>query len=685
MATNAYLMGINHPPGYPLYTIISHIFTYLPWGNIAFRINLMSAFFSSLASLLIFFSGCILFKHEAPATATAIIYAFSCTFWKLSLSSEVFAFHVFLASLLIFILLYWRDKSLKGEKSDNLIYICALLTGLCLCHHHTIILLFPALFFIILATDKKIFRDRRIIISLFMLFLGLLPYIYIPLRADSAPLNWGATDPDGFMGVVTRRGYGSMSLSAKGEETWSGGNIIHNLTVYFNSLFKQFTPILIFLLLPGFYQAFRKNKTIFIFFLLIFIFSGPFFLVLADPPPEEGWKWILERFYLLSFLPVVFLMGYGLEFIFLKRKNSSLIYLSLLLIFIPLFYNYGKVNNSSNYVYYDYIKNLLDSLPENSTLICSSDFSGMGVMYFQKVERYRIDIKVFQYGLLGSQWYIKEMRKKYPELFPDGLPINKDDMVKNLIEKKSGHIYIDIPKENFVDNIIPLGLVYRFGKNCSLSDLERSYDLLEKYKFRSEPKEKLYNEYFTKEIVKTLAVAYYMTGKGFQETGLEEKAEKAYIKSLEIYEIPQVYNNLALIYRNRNNQEEAKKLYLKSLELNKDNFEAYFNLGIIYLGQNKIKEAEEEFLRCLEIEPANPLTYSNLAILYEKRGEPEKAIESLREGIKLRPEIPDLYYNIAILLVKQKKMKDAGIMLEKARELGYPENEINKISNFMEK
>jgi len=645
----------------------------------------MSAFFSSLASMLIFFSGCILFRHEAPAAATALIYSFSLTFWKFSLCSEVFTFHIFLSSLLIFILLYWRDKTIKGEKPDILIYLFALLTGLALCHHHTIILLFPAFLFIITVTDKKIFRDRRIIIFSFMLFPGLLPYIYIPLRADFAPLNWGATDLDGFIGVVTRQGYGSMSLSAAGGETWSGDCILHNLWVYFNSLFKQFGPILIFLIFPGFYQAFKKNKIIFIFFLLIFIFSGPFFLVLASPPPEEGWKWILERFYLLSFLPVVFLIGYGLEFIFLKRKPAFVVYLLLLLIFIPLFYNYQKVNNSNNYVYCDYAKNLLDSLPKNSTLICSSDFSGMGVMYFQKVEKYRTDIKVFQYGLLGSQWYIKEMRKKYPELFPDGLQVNKDDMVKNLIEKESGYIYIDIPKENFMDNIIPLGLVYRFGKNCSLSDLERSYDLLEKYKFRIEPKEKLYNEYFTKEIVKTLAVAYYMTGRGFQTSGLEEKAEKAYIKSLEIYEIPQVCNNMALIYRNRNNQEEAKKLYLKSLELNKDNFEAYFNLGIIYLGENELKKAEEEFLRCIEIEPENPLAYSNLAILYEKQGEPEKAIESLKEGIRLRPEIPDLYYNLAILLIKQKKLKDAGTMLEKARELGYPENEINKILNFMKK
>ena len=45
LITAAYTLGIAHPPGYPLWTILGKIFTIIiPFGNIAYRVNLMSAF-----------------------------------------------------------------------------------------------------------------------------------------------------------------------------------------------------------------------------------------------------------------------------------------------------------------------------------------------------------------------------------------------------------------------------------------------------------------------------------------------------------------------------------------------------------------------------------------------------------------------------------------------------------------
>jgi len=41
----AYFNGIAHPPGYPLYTLLGHLATYLPFGSVAFRVHLLSAFF----------------------------------------------------------------------------------------------------------------------------------------------------------------------------------------------------------------------------------------------------------------------------------------------------------------------------------------------------------------------------------------------------------------------------------------------------------------------------------------------------------------------------------------------------------------------------------------------------------------------------------------------------------------
>jgi hypothetical protein len=380
LVTNSYLLGINHPPGYPLYSMVGHMFVSLPAGNIPFRLNLMSSFFSSLSSVLIFLSAFLLFKHKVPAIVTALIYSFSYTFWKLSACTEVFTLNLFLAVSMIYVLLLRRERTGTGENVDNLLYIFAFLCGLSLCHHHTIILLFPS-FFYLLFTQKESLSYRNILFSCIFFLIGLVPYLYIPLRAGSSPLNWGGTDLHGIMGIISRRGYGSVSLSASGNSSYFAG-FLHTMSVYFTSLAGQCTFLFIPLFLLGIFQSFRKERKIFLFFLLIFILSGPFFLFVASPPQEEGWKWLIERFYLPSFLAITFFTGFSIHFITESFKKSSWIYLLLLLIFIPLIYNYQRVNNSNNYLYYDFSKNLLNSLPENSALICKSDLCGMAALIF---------------------------------------------------------------------------------------------------------------------------------------------------------------------------------------------------------------------------------------------------------------------------------------------------------------
>jgi len=42
-----YQLGIAHPTGYPLYTLLGKLFTFIPVGNVAYRVNLMSAVFGA--------------------------------------------------------------------------------------------------------------------------------------------------------------------------------------------------------------------------------------------------------------------------------------------------------------------------------------------------------------------------------------------------------------------------------------------------------------------------------------------------------------------------------------------------------------------------------------------------------------------------------------------------------------
>ncbi|MEQ8224135.1 MAG: DUF2723 domain-containing protein, partial [Candidatus Eremiobacterota bacterium] len=319
LVTNSYMLGINHPPGYPLYSILGHVFASLPIGNIPFRLNFMSAFFSSLSAILIFLSAFLLFKHKVPAIITALAFSFSYSFWKLSVCTEVFTLNLFLAMSMIYVLLLRRGRTARGENGDNLLYIFAFLCGLSLCHHHTIILLFPS-FFYLLFTQKESLSYKNILCSCICFLVGLIPYLYIPLRAGASPLNWGGTDLHGIIGIISRRGYGSVSLSASGTSGTFAG-FLHTMSVYVTSLAGQCTFLFVPLFLLGIFQSFRKDRKILLFFISIFILSGPFFLFIASPPQEEGWKWLIERFYLPSFLAITFFTGFSIHFITEKIKK----------------------------------------------------------------------------------------------------------------------------------------------------------------------------------------------------------------------------------------------------------------------------------------------------------------------------------------------------------------------------
>ena len=49
----AHGLGVAHPPGFPLWTILAHLASLMPLGNVAVRINFASAFFAALASAML--------------------------------------------------------------------------------------------------------------------------------------------------------------------------------------------------------------------------------------------------------------------------------------------------------------------------------------------------------------------------------------------------------------------------------------------------------------------------------------------------------------------------------------------------------------------------------------------------------------------------------------------------------
>src|SRR5712692_2800521 len=45
-------LGVAHPPGFPLYVLLAHLATLVPFGSVAGRVNFASALFAALAAAL---------------------------------------------------------------------------------------------------------------------------------------------------------------------------------------------------------------------------------------------------------------------------------------------------------------------------------------------------------------------------------------------------------------------------------------------------------------------------------------------------------------------------------------------------------------------------------------------------------------------------------------------------------
>lgn len=193
LVASGYLLDIAHPPCYPTYNTIIKLFTLLPVGNIAYRVNLLSSIFSSF-SVVLLYNICIKLINKKDMNfylaffTSSLAFSFSFTFWLHSTKAEKYSFYIFLLLLLIYFLFLW-----KKENKIQYLYLFFFTLGISLTHHLLILTLIPAFIYFLLTTDYKIFlKIKNIFVMVLLFILPLTIYLYLPLRSAHNPhINWG--------------------------------------------------------------------------------------------------------------------------------------------------------------------------------------------------------------------------------------------------------------------------------------------------------------------------------------------------------------------------------------------------------------------------------------------------------------------------------------------------------------
>jgi tetratricopeptide (TPR) repeat protein len=440
-------LGIAHPTGYPLFTMLGYLFSLipLPFTKI-FQLNILAAIYCGAAAGVFTYTikYCLdnfsVFKKkisiqkeaakkgkkkgkyqiekainneelsESTKLITAVfgglILAFSRTFWFQSTSVEVYSLHLLLMTLIILFLLKAYVSSFENDKLAHW-FVFAFFLALGFTNHLTTLMILPGVAYLYFSRYKftpASFMRLGLMILLFIVVLVAV-YSYLPLRAWQNPIiNWGnPIDWERIYRHVTGRQYQVWlftSFDSAGKQ----------FSFFWSILPFEFFVGLLFAIIGLFVSLFKSRK-LGLFLLITFVFTV---LYSINYDIHD-----IDSYFLLAFVMLAFFAAFGaLKILEMKSlpKNYGLIGLAIVLA-IQLFFNFIKVNQTGVYTFEDYTKAVLNTVPENSIIFSYQwDYFISASYYYQFVEDYRRDVTVIDKELLRRSWYYNQINNHDSEV-----------------------------------------------------------------------------------------------------------------------------------------------------------------------------------------------------------------------------------------------------------------------------
>jgi hypothetical protein len=481
-------LGVAHPTGYPLFTILGFIFLKIPMPfTDIYKANLLAALWCALGIYFFIKSAQLvlqnarqemqdkktknkktqltepaqndLIKIILPSVAGGFILAFSKTFWMQSTSVEVYSLQIFLFNLITFSALsaFYNEK----DKIRHWIFV-AIALALGFSNHMTTLLILPLIAVLFFGKEKfnpSAVKKIGIMLAVFFPIL-ILFYLYLPLRASSNPaINWGnVINGENFWRHFTGKQYQVWLFS-------SFDSAKKQLTYFLDNLPSEFVYLGLIIAIIGIFSSYRYSKKIFAAFLLTFIFSV-FYSINYDIVD-------IDSYFLLSYIMLGFFCVFGFLKIatMIKSQPGVILSICILPIFLEAAVTFGKVDQSGNYTFEDYTLTILNNADPNSVIFLYQwDYFISPSYYFQYAEGKRKDIAIIDKELLRRSWYYNQMNRNYPAIiknikpeingFLEALkPFERDQQFDSaLLEKYYREIMTKLISENAGSRSVYIGL-----------------------------------------------------------------------------------------------------------------------------------------------------------------------------------------------------------------------------------
>ena len=175
-------------------------------------------------------------------------------------------------------------------------------------------------------------------------------------------------------------------------------------------------------------QYFRRRRDLLVLGLLFFLTGVALVVYLNSPPTEPRER---DYIYVGSFYIFCIWIGFGVIAIaeglaaFLKNATARAGLATAVGLIVPAimgFKGWDNHDRSHRYHSVDFAKNLLNSCAPNAILFTGGDNDTFPLWYVQEVEGFRTDVRVCNLSLLGTDWYIDQMKRQTYESQP--LPIS---------------------------------------------------------------------------------------------------------------------------------------------------------------------------------------------------------------------------------------------------------------------